>query len=265
MRWLERMEDRLHWVAIPGLFKYLAMLGVLVSAVSWINPDVASIIAFDRAKILDGEYWRLLSFGFAPMGVFGFSVFGVLFLVFATFIAFLVSDSLEEVWGPTRTTLYLLSVWVGLMIGPMILDPHTSFIGTYLYLAMFFAFATYFPRYEFRLFAILPVQVRWLAWIGFGIMVLSLLGHLPLISVVLPTLLPYGLWVLPTFLRDRKALAEAGLRRRKFQSKALPEDQAFHRCAECDRTELTDPELDFRTMLDGTEYCVEHLPADSEP
>lgn len=264
MRWLERIENRLNWVAIPGLFKYLAMLGVLVSAVSWINPDVASIISFDRAKILEGEYWRLLSFGFAPMGVFGFSVFGVLFLVFATFIAFLVSDSLEEVWGPTRTTLYLLSVWVGLMIGPMILDPRTPFIGTYLYVAMFLAFATYFPRYEFRLFAILPVQVRWLAWILFGFMMISVLGHWPLVSVALPTLLPYGLWVLPSFIRDRKALAQAGMRRRKFQTESLPEDNAFHRCSECDRTELTNPDLDFRTMLDGTEYCVDHLPADSE-
>lgn len=263
MSWLERIENRLHWLAIPGFFKYLAMLGVLVSAVSWINPAIAETIAFDRSRILAGEFWRLLSFGFAPMGIFPFGVVSVVFLVFATFIAFLVSDSLEEVWGSTRTTLYLLAAWIGMMAGPMIIDPKSPFVGTYLYLTMFFAFATYFPKYEFRLFAILPIQVRVLAWIAFGFMILSLLGNWRLISVVVPTLLPYAIWVLPAFLRNRKALAEAGMRRRKFEAKALPEDEAFNRCTVCDRTEKTNPDLEFRTMADGTEYCVDHLPEDA--
>lgn len=265
MRLLERIENRLHWLAIPGLFKYLAMLGVLVSAVSWINPSVAEAIVFDRDRILAGEYWRIFSFGLAPMGLFGFSAFGVLFLVFATFIAFLVSDSLEQVWGETRTTLYLLATWIGLMVGPMILDPRSSFAGTYLYLAMFFAFATYFPKYEFRLLAILPVQVRVLAWISFGFMILSLIGNWRLVSVVVPTLLPYALWILPSFLRARRTLAEAGARRRKFQRESLPDDDAFHRCESCGRTEISHPELDFRTLVDGTEYCVDHLPDEPAP
>ncbi len=263
MRWLERLENRLHWLAIPGFFKYLAMLGVLVSAVSWINPGIAETIAFDRSRILEGEFWRLFSFGFAPMGVFGFGVLSILFLVFATFIAFLISDSLEEVWGETRTTLYLLTAWGGMTVGPMLLDPQSPFVGSYLYLTMFFAFATFFPKYEFRLLGILPVQVRVLAWIAFGFMFLSLLGNWRLVSVIAPTLLPYALWVLPAYLRNRKALMEAGMRRRKFQAKASPEDDAFHRCNECGRTEVSDPELDFRTMHDGTEYCVDHLPGDA--
>jgi hypothetical protein len=262
MRWLESIERRLGWLAIPGLFKSLALLGVLVSAVSWINPEVASTIAFDRNLILKGQVWRLVTFAFAPMGVFDFSVFGVVFLIFATLIAFLVSDSLEEVWGTARTTLYLLTAWAGLAIGPMLLNPGSLFIGTYLYATMFFAFATYFPRYEFRLFFFLPVQVRWLAWVLFALLILSLLAQPSLISVLAPTLLPYAIWILPKFLRERKNLAEAAARRRSFESKALPEDDAFHRCETCGRTERTDPQLDFRTMLDGTEYCMDHLPDD---
>lgn len=263
MRWLERIEDRLHWLAIPGFFKYLAMLGVLISAVSWVQPGIAAAIAFDRQLILEGEYWRLFSFGLAPMGVFPFGVISVVILVFATFIAILVSDSLEQVWGPVRTSIYLLATWIGLALGPLLLDPQAPFIGTFLYLSMFFAFATYFPKVEFRILGIIPIQVRWIAWFGFVMMMLGLLANPRTISIVLPTLVPYSLWVLPAYLRSRKTLAEAAVRRRKFQSKALPEGDAFHHCAECGRTEKTDPDLDFRTMLDGTEYCVDHLPDDS--
>lgn len=266
MHWLERLEKRLHWIAIPGIFKYLALFGVAISIAQWMSPAMAHAIAFDQKKILAGEFWRLFAFAFAPMGLIPPSAFGALALVFGTMIAFLVSDSLEEAWGPTRTTLYLITTWLGLVVGQFLFQIDIPIGGVFLYLSMFLAFATYFPRYEFRLFLILPVQVRWIAWFMFGMTLLSVLGSAPLFGVFAFALAPYALWVLPPFIRDRKALAKAAVRRQKFHAKASDgTDDAFHRCEVCQRTENDDPDLEFRTFLDGTEYCLEHLPESDEP
>lgn len=262
MRWLERIENRLQWVAFPGLFKWITLLGSVVFASQLANPDVAAAVAFDRASILKGEWWRVITFIFDP-GI-GFSTFGALFFFFAVMIAFLIDSSLEQIWSTTRMTLYVLACWVALAVALWFFPVPTGGAGSFLFTSMFLAFATYFPRHEFLMFFILPVQVRFLAWIAFGWLLLMSIGNPPYFLLLAAVTFPYALWVLPTFIRDRKALADASLRRNKFKSTALPEDQAFHRCSECDRTELTDPELDFRTMLDGTEYCVDHLPADPE-
>jgi hypothetical protein len=53
---------------------------------------------------------------------------------------------------------------------------------------------------------------------------------------------------------------ESAQRRKRFNSRKDPEDSAFHTCAACDRTDVTDPQLEFRVGGDGREYCEEHLP-----
>jgi len=259
MRWLDRLERRLHWLAFPGLFRYLALIGGVAYLCQAINPQIGRALAFDRDKILDGEWWRVLSFAFTPMGMMPLSGMTAVFLFFGILIAFLVSDSLEQVWGATRTTLYILTGWIGLAVGQFLLGGE-SMGGSYLYASAFFAFATYFPRYEFRLFFILPVQVRFLAWLSFGLMVLSVIVAPLTILLVLPTLIPYALWVLPQHARQQATLAAAAQRRRKFNASKQPESEAFHRCATCHRTERDDPSLEFRTFPDGTEFCLEHLP-----
>ncbi|MEP4078183.1 hypothetical protein [Haloferula sp.] len=262
MRWLTALENRLQWVAFPGLFKYLTFLGVIIFAWQWIDPTVVERISFDRSKILSGEVWRIISFAFAPTGTGSLTPIGILFLFFAVMIAFLINDSLEQVWGPTRTTLYLMTAWVGLVIGMFVFDPGTLPAGRYLYTSMFLAFATYFPNYEFRLFFILPVKVRYLGWLALAMMLISGFANPVMWCVVIPTLIPYALWVLPAEIQGRAALAQAAKRRQKFTLSQKSEAEAFHTCATCHRTEHDDSDLEFRTMIDGTEYCVEHLPVD---
>ena len=54
-------------------------------------------------------------------------------------------------------------------------------------------------------------------------------------------------------------------RRRKFELAREPEEAVLHRCAVCHRTEVTNPELDFRISKNGEEYCREHLPRPAAP
>jgi len=262
MRWLNSLESRLQWVAFPGLFKYLTFLGVIVFAWQWADDTAVERIAFDREKIMSGEVWRVITFAFSPAGTFQFGVVGALFLFIVVNIAFLLSDSLEKAWGPTRTTLYILVAWIGLTIGMFVFDPGTLPAGRYIYISMFLAFATYYPDYEFRILFIIPVKVRYLGWLALGMMIFSAITAPIMLCVVVPTLIPYAIWVLPTELRGKATLAKAAKRRQQFTLAKKSAAEAFHTCATCKRTEHDDSDLEFRTMIDGTEYCIDHLPAD---
>ena len=39
-----------------------------------------------------------------------------------------------------------------------------------------------------------------------------------------------------------------------------PPQTFFHRCAQCGKTEITAPDLEFRVSRNGEEYCFPHLP-----
>ncbi len=260
MRWLERIERRFGWLAFPGLFKYLLILSVLVYACQWMRPELAPMLDFDRSKILQGQIWRIFTFPLAPIGGYSFTPIGMLLLFFAVRIGFMISDSLEEIWGATRLTLYILLAWAGLAAAHFIFRIDLPMSGALIYTSLFFAFATCFPRVQFMMFFVIPMEVRWLGWIGAGLLAFACLGTPAMLLLVAPALLPYALWLLPDIVRGRKTLADAAVRRRKFQVAQMDEREPFHRCETCGRTERDSPDLEFRVLPDGKEYCAEHLP-----
>ena len=260
MRWLEKIERRLEWIHFEGLFKYLTFLGVIAYACQWAQQDFARMLDFDREKILSGEVWRVFTFPFTPMGLRQLTPFGVLFLFFAVRIAFLISDSLEGAWGSTRTTLYLLTAWSGLLVSQFLFVPVSVASGLMIYVSLFLAFATLFPKVEFLMFFLFPVQVRVFGWIIGVLMLLNAFVNPASLFLVVPALIPYALWVLPDVIHGRKSLVKAAQRRRKFNVASKPEGTSFHRCEVCQRTERDPADLQFYTLPDGKEYCEEHLP-----
>ena len=260
VRWLERIEPYFDWLHFRGLFKYLTFLGVIAFACQWANSDIGKLLAFDREKILSGEVWRVVSFIFTPRGLPGFSAPGVVSLVFATWIAFLVSDALESEWGSTRTTLYILVGWLGLLASHFIFGMSSQWSGISLYTSVFLAFATLFPKLELSMLLLMPVQVRVFGLITGVIMLFNAVFHPSTLLTTVPVMIPYLLWVLPGVIHGRKSLVKAAQRRRKFQIASRPESQAFHRCDSCGRTERDSADLEFYTLPDGKEYCQQHLP-----
>jgi hypothetical protein len=260
VRWLEKLERRLDWIHFEGLFKYLTFLGVIVYACQWVRQDFALMLNFDREKILSGEVWRILTFPFAPMGLRQLTPFGALFLFFAVRISFLISDSLEGAWGATRTTLYILTAWTALVISHFIFEPSSLTSGRSVYISLFLAFATLFPRVEFLMFFLFPVQVRIFGWLVGVVMLLDAFVSPASLFITIPVLIPYALWVLPDVIHGRKSLVKAAQRRRKFNVASVPEAATFHRCETCQRTERDSEDLQFFTLPDGKEYCEDHLP-----
>lgn len=267
MNWINRLERRAGWLAFPSLLRFYVILHAMVYVLQMLRPNIGELLEFDRAAIFSGQLWRVVTFLFASSGFEGIGPVGLLFFFFMVMIAFMMSDSLEGAWGVFRTTLFLYVGIAGLVAANFLVPGVTPASGFLLYQSAFFAFATLFPRVEFLLFFILPVQVRVLAWILGAFLLIGATGQFFSGNYLAPVFYflafaNYFFWAGLPALRGQAMAAQSARRRRQFETSKEPEGASFHRCEKCDRTEKTDPQLEFRISADGREYCLEHLPED---
>jgi hypothetical protein len=109
------------------------------------------------------------------------------------------------------------------------------------------------------MFLIIPVQVRWLAMLGAVFLLIAAIGNPVYIGFLLLAFGNYLLWAGIPALRGQARVMKSVARKRKFDRYKLDEDESFHHCKTCGRTEVSDPELEFRMAADGEEYCTDHL------
>jgi len=255
-----QLESRYGCLSFPGFLRYYALMHALVYVLQVVRPDIGALLEFDRARILSGEVWRVVTFLFSSSGFAGTGMIGILFFFFMVMIAFIMSEALEGAWGVFKTSLFYYCGIVGLIVANFVFPNAMAGSGFLLYGASFLAFATLFPRFEFLLFFILPVQVRFLAMLQAGMMLVAVLGNWLLLPFFLLGCANYLIWAGIPALRGTAKIIESKQRRKRFNAAKETEEHAFHTCVLCDRTEVTDPGLEFRVGKDGREYCVEHLP-----
>ena len=257
------LERKFGWLAFPGLIRSIASLQLVFFVLLLFRPEAAEVFIPLAPKIKEGEIWRLVSFVFYPL-VNPHSGFGPLLSCFFAFIAmrisFLVNDVLENFWGELRTSLFVYAVIISQSL-IYLFDPIAFAVsgGNQYYLSIFFAFATLQPQFVFRLFFILPVPV----WLIAALAGLSLVGNCIRIPIYAASFLGpqiiYLTWATPKLIRWMRDRGKLRARRAKFESGRPSREQTLHRCAECGKTEISDPELDFRVSPDGEEYCLAHL------
>ncbi|RPJ33452.1 MAG: hypothetical protein EHM17_10235 [Verrucomicrobiaceae bacterium] len=257
---LGSLERRWGWVSFPGFLRYYALMHALVYVLQMFRPDIGAVLEFDRGRILSGEIWRVVTFLFSSSGFAGVGVMGMLFIFFMVMIAFMMSDALEGAWGVFKTSLFYYCGIFGLIVANFFFPNAMAGSGFLIYGTSFLAFATLFPRVEFLMFFILPVQVRFLAMIQAGVMLLGVFGNWLLLPFFVLGCANYLLFAGIPALRGTAQVLESAQRRKRFRAAKEPDEPAFHTCASCDRTDVTDPQLEFRVGKDGREYCVEHLP-----
>ena len=157
-RWLDRFCYDHPNFGIPNLMKYIVIGNVMVYFLDLFSRGYASwMLSFSSPLILQGQLWRVLSFIFVPTGG-GF----VLWFVMTTLFYYYIGNALERQWGTTRFTVFyglgiLLNIIMGFVMGS------TSMY--YINMSMFFSFATLYPEMQVLLFGILPLKVKWLAWL----------------------------------------------------------------------------------------------------
>jgi hypothetical protein len=222
--------------------------------------------------IANGQYWRLISWIFYPfVDPNSYSpLFSAFFMFIILRISFLFSESLENAWGEIQTSLYVYTTIIcqalALYLSATGFLPAASLTNQTFYIALFFAFATLFPNVEFLLFFVLPVKVWIFAMISLATIVFSCLSFPPLLLTYGLAFFPYLVWAIPRLYHWSKYRNQLNARRVKFKSQSSDsQGQTLHRCVVCNRTELSDPQLDFRVAENGDEYCLDHLGDDGKP
>ena len=257
---LDQLERRFGWLAFPGFLRFYAMLHALVYILQIVRPDIGILLEFDRTKIFSGEVWRVVTFLFSSSGLSGVGMIGALFFYFMVMIAFMMSDALEGAWGVFKTSLFYYCGILTLIVANLVFPYAMIGSGFILYGSAFLAFATLFPRVEFLMFFILPIQVRFLAWLQAIGLLLAVFSSWVMLPFFLLGYLNYIVWAGIPALRGTAKIIESTQRRKRFNASKKAEGPSFHSCARCDRTETTDPGLEFRVGPDGNEYCADHLP-----
>jgi membrane associated rhomboid family serine protease len=252
-KWWDVLGRRLPWLGTPGVLKAVVLLNALTFLLVTIDPAYAGMLALIPEKVRQGELWRLVTYIFIPQTSSAFWVFFL--LLFMWFLA----TALEEHWGALKLNVFYLVGMIGCTIAAFFFGGGSS--NTFLNLSLFFAFATIAPNYEIFLFFILRVRIKYIAWVLAGMLALQFaLLPLPAKMAMAASLANYLLFFLPGFVRETATRRNDAARLRKFRS---AEESTVHRCAQCGRTEASDPDLDFRVSADGEEYCTEHLPRSS--
>ena len=272
---------------IPNLMLYICVGSAVVYLMSQMtgNNILYSVLCFDRAKILQGQVWRLFTY---PL-TYGSG--NLLFTAISLLCFFSLGRAIESQWGSFRFNLYYLSGLVLIDVFSLIF-PYTDILFTssmayYLNLSLLLSYSTLYPSAQFLFFFIIPVK----AWI-FALLDLVIVA----VDVArLSQFFPYNLFPLVAlanyflfFGKDVLNVIPLSWRRKIRQllggkqtpsaprAKVIPfrgapsqESSAaqtkapyLHRCTVCGRTDISDPDLEFRycSRCKGYYcYCQDHI------
>ena len=253
---------------IPNLMLYIAIGNVAVAFLDTFSRSVSlsSLLFFSRSAILHGQIWRLVTFVFVP------SDSSIFFAAISAYFYYWIGTLLEREWGTGKfTVFYLAGVVLNIIFGFV-----AGFASMYyVNLSLFFAFAALYPNMQVLLFFIIPIKVKWLAWLDAFLFVWSALQSLlagSIMGALLPVvaLLNFFIFFADDFMTAmgfRKARyahqhSKQTVNFKKATAKAYQEKGYIHKCAVCGKTDTEFPDMEFRycSKCNGYYcYCQDHI------
>lgn len=278
MSLINSLEHRLGRHALPGLVNFIAGFQVVVWVLLRFQPELIDWLTLNRAHLLHGQAWRLVTFIFIP----GSS--NPIWMIFTVMLLLLVGRTLDQAWGAFRVNLYVLGGIVFAAAGVLLQQwaveealPSSAMervisrealaqlaaaadvggmCSLWFSASLFFAFACVAPDVELLLFLILPLKAKYIAMLLGAAMLLSFIdlppARLPMLFCLLNFFIAFG----PSSWRHLIHRTKVKARRARFDAAQHPDDAFFHKCAACGKTDLDDPRLEFRVAADGKDYCV---------
>ena len=258
-RLLNLLERRFGRYAFDNFTLVLVAAQTATLVLSLGKPAFAGLLMLDPEQVRAGQYWRLFSYLFLPAS------FTPLWALFSLYWLHWMGSSLENEWGAFKYQMYWLVGTLLTALGAFTFNEPAG--NSYLLMSLFLAFATLWPRYEIRLFFIIPVQVRWLALLD-ALYLCAEVGTADGWAKLLPALavgnylLFFGGRLVALF---RGTAVQAS---RKRERKVLAAEESLtdrlRRCAVCGITSESDPDADFRVCScdkhggQPTELCLAH-------
>ena len=266
---------------IPNLMLYISIGAAIVYIMSMVDKSniLYNALCFDRDLILQGQVWRLFTY------VFTYSAGNILIMLISLLCYFSLGRAMENIWGTFRFNLFYFTGVVLMDIFCMIFGGFRADVA-YLNMSLFLGYATLYPDAGFLLFYIIPVK----AWI-FALLDL-VLTLVEVIQLTAAGLFPYNLFpliaianyflffgkdvvnVIPLTWRlnarrlfKKKPKAKTGTvpfpTAGSYQaSTATVKAPYTHKCTVCGRTDVSNPELEFRycSRCNGYHcYCEDHI------
>lgn len=253
---LDRLERKLGRFAIKQLMTYIIGLNLLVYLLSLAYPESSApgLLYLDPRLVLQGEVWRLVTFVFIPPAA------SILWIAFILYFYYMVGTGLEHEWGSFRFNVFYLTGMLGTVLAAFLTGAGSS--ALYLNLSLFLAFAYIYPDFEILLFLILPVKVKYLAWLNWLFLAFTVLtAPLAAKAAAVVAMGNYFIFFGADIISNMRNRGSAYRRTSRFAG-APAVKATIHKCVTCGKTEKDDPKLEFRycsTCEGDFEYCLDHL------
>ena len=283
MSLMDKLERKFGRNAGPNLMLILIICYAVGFAASYVIPGFTYFICFDPSLIVKGQVWRIFTFVMMPESSNIFMA-----LIFCM-IYFSISKSLEMIIGRLRLNVFLITgLLLQLIVGvayylicesSVLLMPYSNYVTIlnpyYVYASLFVLFSLIFPDARFLFMFIFPIRGKWMIFITLIMYALDVARAFAsgmagyawlLIAMIIGAVLNILLFMAmnrANLKRRPDNIVNMRSRNRTPGGMAGGQSRSYrHKCCVCGRTDVTNPELDFRycsKCIGNYEYCQEHL------
>lgn len=116
-----------------------------------------SLFAFKPGLAL-AQPWTFITYQFLDGNALG--------LFFGTLMLYILGSALEGEWGTAEFTAFWLVTTLGGSVAALVTGNPLASSGILTGFSMLFAYAWLFPDMQFFIYFVVPVKVKWLAWLG---------------------------------------------------------------------------------------------------
>ena len=259
-KFLNSLERKIGKYAIRNLSLYI-IIAYIIGYILALTGSV-EFISLNPYYITQGQIWRIITWIIVPPS--SLDIFTIIMLYFF----YSIGTALERTWGAFRYNVYIFSGIVFTVLGAVLLYVISTaggldgvsagylvsrgFSTYYINLSIFLAFAATYPNIQVLLFFVIPVKVKWLAYIDAAILLYQFAtsGSAGRIAIVM-SLLNFLVFFFTT--RDFKRVSPSEIYRRRAYRKAANSSShgtatsggrtiTKHKCAICGRTEEDGPD-----------------------
>ena len=248
---------------IPNLMLYISLGNAVVYLISALagNYLLYNLLCFNRTAILHGQIWRLITY---PLTLLNSNI---LFMLISLLCYYSLGTAMERQWGTLKFNIFYFT-------GVVLMDVY------YLNMSLFLGYATLYPQAQFLLFFIIPIKA-WAFALFDLVVIFAGLFHMPFTAANLFPLVALGnyflffgkdvLNVVPLSWQNklRRLFHKAPKQQPKIirfhvteQPKKAETPAYTHKCTVCGRTDVSNPELEFRYCSKCSGYycyCSDHI------
>ncbi len=287
-KFLNKLERKIGKYAIRNLSLYI-IIAYAIGYVLALTGNMTFFTLNPYSIFHEYQVWRIVTWILVPPDM-------SILMIIVLYFYYQIGSALERTWGTFRYNIYIFSGLILTIIGAIALffvaslmgiDPleaggaiSATFTTYYINLSIFLAFAVMYPNVQVLLFFVIPVRMKWMAYVYAAINIYQFIfvsSPYPLFATavrvaIVMSLLNFLVFFLST--RNYKSISPKEIYRKKafknatsarpYNTNTSGRSGAItkHKCAICGRTELDGNDLEFRfcSKCNGNyEYCNEHL------